>query len=231
MKKRAPSLGRWPLPFGRRPAPGSVPGKDISMKTIRILILSSVLSAVGAMEVKSALILQCQPAGDQLHLILNSQTGTNYQFQVSTNLTTWEDLGTTITGDGLSKTQTVTTVGQPMAFFRVRASQASTGTAPTEAEFTALVIGKTLFTYTFANATRFNWSGEPGNWDYAKTSASSGKLVFTYDEDGNHPAIYREEIAMTFETVTQGTYRYSEFNFDFEDAGSVRTGVFNLTAL
>lgn len=228
MKKRDPSLGRWRLAFSRRPVPGNVRGKEISMKTIRILILSTVLTAVGAMEVKSALILQCHLAGDQLHLILNSQTGTNYQFQVSTNLTTWEDLGTTITGDGLSRTQTVSTVGQPMAFFRISASQISVGTAPTDAEFTALVIGKTLFTYTFVNATRFNWFGEPGNWDYVATGPSSGKLVFTYDEDGNNPAVYREEIAMVFETVTQGTYRYSEFSGNIENSGSVGTGPFNL---
>ena len=137
-------------------------------------------------------------------------------------------MGTVITGDGLSKTQTVSTVGPPVAFFRVRASQASTGPAPTAAEFTALVVGKTLFTYTFVNATRFNWSGELGNWDYAKASASSGKLVFTYDADGNNPAIYREEITMTFETVTQGTFRYSEFTGNVEDSGSVWTGPFNL---
>jgi hypothetical protein len=132
------------------------------MKAIRSLILLSLLSTVSTMEVSSALMLQCEPAGDHLRLILNSQTGTNYQFQVSTNLTTWDDLGTVLTGDGLSRTQTVSTVGQPMAFFRVRASQASAGTAPSDAEFTALVIGKTLFTYTFVDATRFNWSGELG---------------------------------------------------------------------
>lgn len=226
--KRDQSLGKWQLPSRNLPLPGTALGKDNTMKTIRRLILFSLLSAVGTMEVRSALMLQCQPAGDHLRLILNSQTGTNYLFQVSTNLTTWNDLGTLITGDGLSRTQNVSTVGQPMAFFRVRASQASAGTAPTDAEFTALVIGKTLFTYTFVNATRFNWSGELGNWDYTKTSASFGKLVFTYDADGNNPAIYREEIAMTFETVTQGTYRYSEFNGNVEDSGSVWTGPFNL---
>jgi hypothetical protein len=230
MKKRDPSLGRRQLPFSSGPVPGIVLGKDKTMKIIRILILSSVLSAVGAMEVKAALILQCQPAGAHLRLILNSQTGTNYQFQVSTNLTTWEDLGMVITGDGLSKTQTVATVDQPMAFFRVRTGQDNAGPAPSDAEFTALVIGKTLFTYTFVDATRFNWFGEPGNWDYAEISSNRGTLIFTYDEDGNHPAIYREEIVLTYQTATQGTYRYSEFNFDFEDSGSIRTGFFNLTA-
>lgn len=227
--KRDQSLGKWQLPSRNLPLPGTALGKDNTMKTIRRLILFSLLSAVGTMEVRSALMLQCQPAGDHLRLILNSQTGTNYLFQVSTNLTTWNDLGTLITGDGLSRTQNVSTVGQPMAFFRVSASQASAVTAPTDAEFTALVIGKTLFTYTFVDTTRFNWSGEPGNWVYTKTSASNGKLVLTYDEDGNNPAIYREEIVMTFQTATQGTFRYSEFSGNVEDSRSVRTGPFNLT--
>jgi hypothetical protein len=199
------------------------------MKTIHILILSSVLSIVGAMKVKSALILQCQPAGANLRLIFNSQTGTNYQFEVSTNLANWADWETLITGDGLSKTQTVSTVGQPMAFFRVRASQASAGTAPSDAEFTALVIGKTRFYYTFEDATHFHWQTETGHWDYTKTSGSTGKLVVTYDEDGNNPAVYREEIVLTFQTSTQGTYRYSEFYSGVEYPGSVSTGPFDLS--
>jgi hypothetical protein len=227
--KHDQSLGKWQSPSRNLPLLGTVLRKDNAMKTIRRLILFSLLSAVGTMEVRSALMLQCQPAGDHLRLILNSQTGTNYQFQVSTNLTSWNDLGTLITGDGLSRTQTVSTVGQEMAFFRVRASQVSAGIAPTKTEFTALVIGKTLFTYTFVDATRFNWSGEPGNWVYATTSASTGKLVFTYDADGNNPATYREEIVMTFQTATQGTFRYSEFSGNVEDSGSVQTGrPFNL---
>jgi len=226
--KRDQSLGKRQLPSRNPPLPGVVFRKYKIMKTIRSLILLSLLSAVGAMEVRSALMLQCQPTGDHLRLILNSQIDINYQFQVSTNLTTWDDLGTAITGDGLSRTQTVSTVGRPLGFFRVRASQAPAGIAPSDAEFTALVIGKTLFTYTFVDAARFNWSGELGNWDYAKTSASNGKLVFTYDGGGNNPAIYREEIVMTFQTATQGTFRYSEFSGNVEDSRSVWTGSFNL---
>ena len=63
MKKRDPSLGKRQLPSRYPPPLGIVLGKDNIMKAIRILILSSVLTAVGAMEVRSALMLQCQPAG------------------------------------------------------------------------------------------------------------------------------------------------------------------------
>jgi hypothetical protein len=37
-------------------------------------------------------------------------------------------------------------------------------------------------------------------------------VVFTYDEDGNNPQVYREEVILTFSTATSGSYRYSEFN-------------------
>ncbi len=198
------------------------------MNATRRMILLAGFNIAWEMAVRAALVLQCQPAGENLLVIWNSQPQTNYQFQISTDLTNWTDLGATVTGDGLSKTQTVSTVEPPMAFFRVRASQASAGLAPADAEFTALVSGKMLFQYVFLSATRFSWSGEPGNWDYAKTSDNAGKLVLTYDEDGNNAAVYREEIVLTFQTPTQGTYRYSEFPFGVEDPASITTGDFNL---
>jgi len=134
-----------------------------------------------------------------------------------------------ISGDGSSKTQAVSTAGQRMSFYRIKATATSTGLAPSDTEFTALVVGKTVLDYSFLNATRFNWFGELGNWDYSKIDSTTGKLVFTYDEDGNNPAIYREEFILTFQTSTQGTFRYSEFNFGFEDPGSVSTGPFDFS--
>jgi hypothetical protein len=197
------------------------------MKAIRILIPSVVLWMVGAMEAPASLLLRFEPAGVNLRLIFDSQTGTNYQVQISTNLSGWTDLGTVITGDGLSKTQVVSTAGQRLAFFRVRGTQTSAGPAPSDAEFTAVVVGKIILGYSFQNATRFSWFGELGNWDYTRIDSMTGKLIFTYDEDGNNLAIYREEVVLTFQTPTQGTYRYSEFNFGVEDAGSVATGMFD----
>lgn len=198
------------------------------MKVIRMLITSVVLCVAGAMETAADLMLRFQPAGNDLRLFFDSQTGTNYQFQVSTNLSNWADLGAVITGDGLSKTQVVSSADQRMAFFRVRGTQTSGVTAPSDAEFTQVVIGKTVLGYTFLNATRFNWFGELGNWDYTKTGSTTGKLVFTYDGDGNNPSIYREEVILTFQNPTQGTFRYSEFNFGVEVSSSVSTGPFDL---
>ena len=198
------------------------------MNPMRVLIMSIVLCVAGARETAADLVLRFEPAGHDLRLIFDSQTETNYQFQVSTNLSNWADLGTPITGDGLSKTQVVSTASQWMAFFRVRGSQASAGTAPADAEFTQAVVGRTVLGYTFLNATRFIWFGESGNWDYTKTGSTTGKLIFTYDEDGNNPALYREEIILTFQSPTQGTFRYSEFNFGVEHPGSVSTGSFDL---
>ncbi len=198
------------------------------MKAMRRTVLLSGFCVVLGTAVRAALVLQCEPAGDNLRVIWNSQPETNYQFQISTDLTNWVDFGVTVPGDGLSKTQTLANAGQPAAFFRVRASQASVDLAPTDAEFTVLVSGKTLFQYAFLSASRFSWFGEPGNWDYTKTSGSTGELVFTYDEDGNNPAVYREVIVLTFQTATEGTYRYSAFSFGVEDPASITTGDFNL---
>ena len=198
------------------------------MKVMRMLIPLAVVWMVGAMEAPANLMLRFEPAGADLRLIFDSQTGTNYQFQVSTNLSSWTDWGTVITGDGLSKTQVVSTTSQRVEFFRVRGTQTSAGPAPSDAEFTAVVVGKIILGYSFQNATRFSWFGELGNWDYTRTDSTTGLLVFTYDSDGNNPAVYREEVVLTFQTSTQGTFRYSEYNFGFEDAGSVSTGTFDL---
>jgi len=216
------------LPSGRRSLNRSCSEREDKMKSMQVLIPSVVLWVVGAMESSANLVLRFEPAGANLRLMVDSQPGTNYQLQVTTNLSSWTDLGTLITGDGLTKTQLVSTAGQRMAFFRVRATTTAAGPAPSDAEFTTVVVGKTVLGYSFLNATRFNWFGELGNWDYTRTDSTTGKLVFTYDEDSNNPAIYREEVILTFQTSTQGTFRYSEFNFGVEDANSVSTGTFDL---
>ena len=38
--------------------------------------------------------------------------------------------------------------------------------------------------------------------------------MLTYDEDGNDPAVYREEIVLTFTSPLAGTYLYYEYTFD-----------------
>lgn len=203
--------------------------REESMNATRTLASSLAVWVIVAQAAPASLMLRVEPAGGNLRLIFDSLPGTNYQFQISTNLATWMDWGEIIPGDGFSKTQLVSSVSQPMACFRLRAKEATLSTAPSDAEFTALVVGKTILGYAFLNSTRFDWSGELGNWDYSRTDNSTGKLVFTYDVDGNNPAIYREEIILTFQTNTQGTFRFSVYQFGVEDPGSLSTGPFDLS--
>jgi hypothetical protein len=199
-----------------------------TMKVMRLTVVLAIQGIMGATAMAGTLTLKYEPAGPDLRLIVDSQTGTNYQFQASTNLNDWSDLGNAIVGDGLTLTQIVSTAVHSKAFFRVRAWQAAGGPAPSDTEFTQAVVGKTLLGYQFVSATRFVWVSEWGNWDYTRINNTTGKLVFTYDEDSNDPEVYREECLLTFVTSTTGTFRYSEFNYGFEDSGSVATGPFDL---
>ena len=87
--------------------------------------------------------------------------------------------------------------------------------SPTPAEMTARLIGKTWEGYVFTSATRFFWPGEPdnypGNWSYEETDSRTGRLVFTYDEDGNDPQVYYELMRLTFTSATSGLYYYAEY--------------------
>jgi len=207
---------------------GSRSERSAVMKTMWMRILPVALCVAWADGTAADLVLRFEPAGAYLYLSFDSQTATDYQFQTSTNLSTWSDFEAVIPGDGSSKTQVVATAGQPMAYFRLQATQTSPGLAPSAAEYSELVVGQTILGYTYVDPTRFRWFGEWGDWNYTKTGSNTGKLVFTYDEDGNDPAFYREEIVLTFQTRTQGTFRYSEFNFGVEAPGSVWTGPFDL---
>lgn len=66
--------------------------------------------------------LRASLVGGNLHLVFDTQTGRNYQVQITTNLVDWTNLGTAVVGDGLPKTQQVSTAGHPHAFFRLRAT-------------------------------------------------------------------------------------------------------------
>ena len=177
---------------------------------------------------RAGLAIRVGKSAGSLNLIFDSQSGTNYQFEVTTNFLVWEDIGGMIAGDGSTRTQMVSVADNPKAFFRLSASPAAMDVAPTQAEFTAAVVGKTILGYLFVNSTHFTWSGEPGLWDYTKTGSDTGKLVFTYDEDGNNANVYREEVLLTFQSSTQGNFRYSEYNFGTEDTTSIDTGPFDL---
>lgn len=198
------------------------------MKAMWMRIVPITLCLTGVCGMAGDLVLRCEPAGAYLYLFFDSQTATNYQLQTSTNFSTWTDSGTVIIGDGSSKTQVVSIAGQPMAFLRLQATPTSPDLAPSAAEFTQLVVGQAVLGYTFVDPSRFHWFEEWGDWHYTKTGATTGKLVFTYDEDDNNPALYREEIVLTFQTRTLGTFRYSEFNLGVELPGSVSTGPFDL---
>lgn len=174
------------------------------------------------------LTLRLEDRAEDVALIFDTQPGTDHQFELSTNLPIWSAWGASIGGNGMAKTQLVAKASYPGAFFRLRASRAPGELAPADSEFTALALGKTLIGCTFLDAARFSRLAETGDWDYTKTGSQRGWLVFTYDTDGNDPAIYREEVALTFQTPASGTYRYSEFNLGSENPASVSGGSFDL---
>jgi hypothetical protein len=150
-----------------------------------------------------------------------------YELWGSTNLASlaWEGPLATVSGSNTTQQVTAPTAGQPMRYFQVRGFEM----APEPADFHAQMVGTTLpgtLTY-LDSATRHTYDGtEPGDWSYTKTGLDSAKLVFTYDEDGNDPAVYREEIILFYTGKDTGSSRYSEFNSDVEDPGSVATDTF-----
>lgn len=174
--------------------------------------------------------LHASLAGGNIQLSFDTQAGMNYQIQIATNLLIWADLGAAVIGDGLTKTQEVATADYESAFFRFIATQPPADTAPTDTEFTALFVGTTFDDgYVITTSTRFDWEGDLGNWDYTKTGINTGILVFTYDEGGNDPSLYREVYVLTFDTATTGAYVYSEWTQDVVDPSSVWTGPFDLS--
>ncbi len=192
--------------------------------------LALVLLFSGLNLVRGQLALRIERSASNLLLIFDTQVSTNYQVQVSTDLKTWQDHQTPIAGDGTTKTQEVTRADRPLALFRLSATTASESIAPSEVAFSATVVGKNVLGYRMVSDSRFSWFGEEGNWTYTQVDHATGKLVFTYDEDGNNPAVYREEALMTFQSPTAGSFRYSEFNGGVEIPASVVNGPFDLNS-
>lgn len=97
--------------------------------------------------------------------------------------------------------------------------------SPEAAAFSSLIVGKTLAkgNYKILSNTRFSWHGEGGNWVYTKTGDTTAKIVFTYDEDGNNPNVYREEALLTC-YGERFLYRYSEYYFGAEDLSTISFG-------
>lgn len=194
------------------------------------LILAVVLLVSGMISVRGQLALRIERSASQLFLVFDTHASTNYQVQTSTDLKTWQDHQAPVVGDGSTKTQEVTRADLPLAVFRLSATAVSESIAPSEEAFAAASVGKNLLGYRLASGSRFSWFGEEGNWTYTQVDGVTGRLVFTYDEDGNNPAVYREEALMTFETPTTGSFRYSEFNGGKEDPSSVVNGPFDLNS-
>jgi hypothetical protein len=155
--------------------------------------------------------------------------GNTYALEQSANLNDWQSVGPAQAGDGQTATHEVELPTAGARFFRLVITGTPAGNAPTEAEAMELFVERTLGDgYHFSSSTRFDWWGEKGNWSYEKTGPDTALLVFTYDEDGNNPAYYREEVVLTFTTPTSGSYRYSEYNGGVEDPRSVSVSPFSL---
>jgi len=174
----------------------------------------------------AAVPLELGAAGGEMFLRFDLPSGVTVQAQQSKDLLAWTDVGETVTGTDQVEEVRLSRDADGAVFFRLQEVQA--GLAPTPEEFEQQIVGTTLAGYVFTSATRFDWFGETGNWSYSKTGPDEGLLVFTYDEDNNNPAAYREEIVLTFGTPTAGTFRYSEYYSGFEDPTSVTTGPFAL---
>jgi len=186
------------------------------------------MMAWGLFVARADLLLGWQRSGSAILLSVATSTGTNYQFQISTNLLQWHPLSLVVQGNNRVATQHVNSAGSSPAWFRVAANSVSASVAPEDGSLTAALVGQTLLDYTFISSTRFQWQTVQGNWDYSKNGNFTGRLVFTYDEDNNDPGIYREEVLLSFISTTFGSYAYSEFYSNLQNASSISTGVFEL---
>jgi hypothetical protein len=85
--------------------------------------------------------------------------------------------------------------------------------SPTVEAMAARLVGRAWEGYVFTGETRFDWEspGHTGDWHYEKTGRQTGLLVFTYDQDGNDPQVYREQITLTFNREDRGMALYSEY--------------------
>ena len=62
-----------------------------------------------------------------------------------------------------------------------------------------LLAGGPYLNYDFISTDRFVFGGdEPGNYTVLRLNDDQITLICTYDEDGNNPSVYREEISLTF---------------------------------
>jgi hypothetical protein len=171
--------------------------------------------------------LQLVQDGLSLQVSYDTIEGKTYNLQASADLVTWEDTGISKAGDGLAALHEVGPAGPDPRFYRVMVGEGVTDLAPTPTQMTEILVGTVqLGSYSFISPTEFKWKTEPGRWTYEKTGADTGTIVLTYDEDGNDPAVYREEYRLTFTSARAGTYLYYEYWLDRQISSS--SGPFSL---
>jgi len=169
--------------------------------------------------------ISLDPSGVRISYL--TEQGVVYRLERSTNFLSWDTAGPLRQGTGLMLTEDPILPVEPLGFFRVVSQAASTNLSPSPAAMAGILVNTSWRGYTFDDTNRFHWSNEPGNWTYTKTGPDTGLIVFTYDEDANNPAIYREEVVLTFVTQASGTARYSEWIGNVERPTSIRTFSFN----
>lgn len=149
-----------------------------------------------------------------------AETGRCYEVWATTDLDsdTWTGPIETRIGTGNEEAVPISTAGFDRRFFQLRISDL----APGAVDFQNQVVGGMLAdtNYRMTSATRFSWFGQTGDWTYTKNDADSATIIFTYDAYANSPAIYREEISLTFTGKGTGTYDYCEYNFNVCDSES-----------
>ena len=87
--------------------------------------------------------------------------------------------------------------------------------APESGLLAELLVGNTYLDITFDSSTRFTFGGdEPGNWSFAYPDSNTVVLTFLYDEGGNDPGFYRDEVTLSFNGTKDVPYAYREFEFN-----------------
>jgi hypothetical protein len=189
------------------------------------LVLSLLVLNLHAQDVRLTFVLR----EGTFYLTHETAADKVYALQQSSDLNDWLEVEPATTGDGHTSTHEIVATVSGSRFFRLIVTPAApTDLAPTETEAVELFVGATLEGYAFTSPTRFHWFGEGGEWSYQKTGPDTALVVFTYDEDGNNPQVYREHVLLTFNTANSGNYRYSEFNGGIEDPSSVSEAPFSL---
>jgi len=179
----------------------------------RSLVFSMLAAAVVHPLLAQESRLRLNYDGLALQVSYETVEGKTYVLHTSHDLIDWEETGLSKNGDGLTAVHEVGPAEAVPKFFRLIVRDAVSEWAPSLSEMAEILVGSVQFSYSFTSPTRFAWNNEPGEWRYEKTGPNAGLIVLSYDEDGNDPGVYREELVLTFNSALAGDYLYYEYSY------------------